>query len=50
MGEIILAHAVGNDLEAAHRRGEMFNKRRKLMSELGHYCSSYRKTEVPAFG
>jgi len=28
-----LAHAIGNDTEAAYRRGDLFDKRRNLMNE-----------------
>jgi len=31
--EMALAHAIGNDTEAAYRRGDLFDKRRNLMNE-----------------
>lgn len=31
--EMALAHAIGNDTEAAYRRGDLFEKRRNLMAE-----------------
>lgn len=31
--EMALAHVVGNDVEAAYRRGDLFDKRRRLMNE-----------------
>lgn len=31
--ELALAHTVGNKVEAAYRRGDMFNKRRQLMED-----------------
>lgn len=31
--EMALAHAIGNDTEAAYRRGDLFEKRRQLMDE-----------------
>jgi len=31
MAELALAHAVGNKVEAAYRRGDMFEKRRRMM-------------------
>ena len=31
--EMALAHAIGNDTEAAYRRGDLFDKRRNLMQE-----------------
>jgi integrase len=36
--EIALAHAVGNKVEAAYRRGDMMEKRRRLMSDWAEYC------------
>jgi integrase len=38
MCEIALAHAVGNKVEAAYRRGDMMEKRRRLMSDWAVYC------------
>jgi integrase len=38
--EISLAHAVGSDVEKAYRRGNMFAKRAKLMSDWAKYCYS----------
>jgi integrase len=37
--EMALAHAVGNKVEAAYRRGDLFDKRRKLMDAWAAYCS-----------
>ena len=36
--EMALAHTVGNKVEAAYRRGDLFDKRRKLMDEWAKYC------------
>jgi hypothetical protein len=38
--EMALAHAVGNAVEAAYRRGDLFEKRRHLMQDWGEYCST----------
>ena len=35
--EMALAHAIGNDTEAAYRRGDLFDKRRNLMAEWGKF-------------
>ena len=35
-----LAHAVSDKVEAAYRRGDLFEKRRRLMAEWGTYCTS----------
>ena len=37
--EIALAHAVGNKVEAAYRRGDMMEKRRRLMAEWANHCA-----------
>jgi integrase len=42
MVEMALAHVVGNKVEAAYRRGNMFEKRRKLMDDWGTYCTTPR--------
>lgn len=36
--EMALAHAVGNKVEAAYRRGDLFEKRRALMQTWANYC------------
>jgi hypothetical protein len=33
-----LAHAVGDKVEAAYRRGDLFEKRRRLMADWAAYC------------
>jgi integrase len=38
--ELSLAHSIGTKTEEAYRRGDMFNKRRKLMETWGRYCAS----------
>lgn len=38
--ELALAHAVGNKVEAAYRRGDMLAKRHKLMADWQKYCTS----------
>jgi integrase len=37
--EMALAHTVGSKVEAAYRRGDLFDKRRQLMSAWADYCS-----------
>jgi hypothetical protein len=34
-----LAHAIPNAVEAAYRRGDLFEKRRKLMEAWAAYCA-----------
>jgi integrase len=38
--EMALAHAIGNAVEASYRRGDLFDKRRKLMAEWARYVGS----------
>lgn len=38
--EMALAHAIGDKTEAAYRRGDLFEKRRRLMAEWAKFCSS----------
>jgi integrase len=40
VAEMALAHAIGDKVEAAYRRGDLFEKRRRLMDEWGRYCSA----------
>ncbi len=37
--EMALAHVVGDDVEAAYRRGDLMQKRRKLMQDWADYCA-----------
>jgi integrase len=43
--EMALAHAVGNKVEAAYRRGDLFEKRRRLMVEWASFCATQRASE-----
>ena len=36
--EMALAHTIGNKVEAAYRRGNLFAKRSRLMQDWAHYC------------
>ena len=38
VAEMALAHAVGNGVEAAYRRGDLFEKRRVLMGDWAAFC------------
>jgi integrase len=40
VAEMALSHAVGNKVEAAYRRGDLFEKRRRLMDDWGAFCST----------
>ena len=39
IAEAALAHAIPNKVEAAYRRGDLFEKRRKLMDAWGQWCA-----------
>jgi integrase len=43
VAEMALAHAVGDKVEAAYRRGDLFEKRRRLMDDWARYCSTQPK-------
>jgi hypothetical protein len=34
-----LAHTISNKAEAAYRRGDLFEKRRRLMADWAEYCN-----------
>ena len=40
VAEAALAHVVGDKVEAAYRRGDLFDKRRKLMAAWAAFCTS----------
>jgi integrase len=47
IAEMALAHTVGNAVERAYRRGDLYDKRRKLMEAWARYCMS-KPTEAIA--
>src|SRR5215207_3627081 len=44
--EMALAHSIGNAVEAAYRRSDLFEKRRRLMAEWSTFCSSTAQATV----
>jgi len=40
--EMALAHAVENKVEAAYRRGDLFQKRRQLMDAWARHCATVK--------
>jgi integrase len=49
--EMALAHAIESKVEAAYRRGDLFEKRRRLMDEWAAFCASPAVSgEVPMQG
>ncbi len=49
VAEIALAHQVGDETERAYQRGDLFEKRRKLMDAWAEFCAkpSLSGTVVP---
>jgi integrase len=47
--EAALAHVIDNKVEAAYRRGDLFEKRRKLMEAWATYCAAPKAGKVVAF-
>jgi integrase len=47
--EAALAHVIGNKAEAAYRRGDLFEKRRKLMEAWAAYCTTPKTGKIVAF-
>ena len=41
--EMALAHTIGNKVEAAYRRGDLFAKRVRLMADWAKYCETPRR-------
>lgn len=43
VAEMALAHVIGDKVEAAYRRGDLFEKRRRLMDEWERFCGTNTK-------
>ena len=48
--EAALAHVIENKAEAAYRRGDLFDKRRKLMEAWAIFCAAPKAGKLAAFG
>ncbi len=46
VAEMALAHTIGSAVEAAYRRGDLFEKRRVLMSRWANFCSKLPRTNI----
>jgi integrase len=46
VAEMALAHAIPNAVEAAYRRGDLFEKRRRLMDAWAEYCAQPKAAKV----
>ena len=49
IAEAALAHVIGDKVEQAYRRSDLFEKRRKLMVAWAAYCVTPKNSEVVAF-
>jgi integrase len=47
--EMALAHAIGSKVEAAYRRTDLFDKRRKLMEAWATYCATPKAVKIVPF-
>jgi integrase len=45
VAEAALAHVIGDKVEAAYRRGDLFEKRRRLMESWAAYCQATRTND-----
>ncbi len=45
VAEMALAHAIGSKVEAAYRRGDLFEKRRRLMEAWAGYCNKVQSDD-----
>lgn len=46
VAEMALAHTIGNAVEAAYRRGDLFEKRRRMMDDWAIFCAREFKGEA----
>jgi integrase len=47
MSEMALAHAIGDKVEAAYRRGDLFAKRRQMMEDWAAFCGGTKAKARP---
>jgi integrase len=47
VAEAALAHTIGDKVEAAYRRGDLFRKRAVLMESWATFCSSVQAEAIP---
>lgn len=45
MAEMALAHTISDKVEAAYRRGDLFEKRRKMMADWALFCATQRTSQ-----
>lgn len=44
VAEMALAHTIGDKVEAAYRRGDLFEKRRRMMEDWSRFCDTVQTT------
>lgn len=49
VAEMALAHKIASSVEASYRRGNLMARRRRLMEDWGHYCSTSSSDNVINF-
>src|SRR5262249_33319844 len=45
IAEMALAHTIGNKVEAAYRRGDLFERRRRIMADWSKFCSAQKTAD-----
>jgi len=50
VAEMALAHTIGDKVEAAYRRGDLFDKRQRLMTDWADWCARSTTGEVIGIG
>jgi integrase len=45
VAEMALAHTIGDKVEAAYRRGDLFEKRKRMMEDWAKFCGTVAKAE-----
>lgn len=50
VAEMALAHTIGDKVEAAYRRGDLFDKRQRLMTDWADWCARTTTGEVIGIG
>jgi integrase len=50
VADMALAHTIDDDVDAAYRRGDLFEKRRSLMQAWADYCNGIAGSNVLQFG
>jgi integrase len=46
VAEMALAHTIGNKVEAAYRRGDLFDKRKQLMQDWANYANTAKAASL----